>query len=97
MVPSDKHNRLKDERWEEDRAARAFFLRGAFILTKGYSGFSANDILNYLEVQRIREARGEDLMTEEASDGKTSAKPSKNASTPSTSSSGLSPGRRRVR
>lgn len=100
MVPSDRHNRLKDERWEEDRDARAFFLRTAFVLTKGYSGFSANDILSYLEVQRVREARGEDVMeepTKEASSGRTSEKPSKSGSTRSTSSSGSSRAKHRVR
>lgn len=91
MAPSNEHNALKDKMWDRHGEVRAFFLRRAFVLTKGYSGFSPTDILNYLEVQKAMLARGEGLLQEDASPAST--KPSKGASTPSTNSSGSSPGK----
>lgn len=87
MQPSPEHNEQKERIWAADQECRGFFLRSAFVLTKGYSEFSAADILNYFQVQRAAEQRG----------GQTSARStgsagSKNASKPAPTKSTTRPG-----
>lgn len=48
-----KHFALKEKSFEEDPATRAFFLRKAFVLTKGFSAFSDTDIRSYFEAQQF--------------------------------------------
>ncbi len=52
-IQTEKHDELKDQRWREDTACRAFFLQQAFVLTKGYSAFSESDIPGYLKAQEV--------------------------------------------
>lgn len=96
MSPSDQHNRLKDEVWDRDRECRGFFLRSAFVLTKGYSQFSPNDILSYLEVQKVEEAKGGLRSVRVTASGQ-STKPSSPESTTSTSRLGSLPVKPRPR
>lgn len=44
---TERHNEIKARAWASDNAAKGFFLREAFVLTRGFSEFSASDILAY--------------------------------------------------
>jgi hypothetical protein len=48
---TELHDEQKEQVWKEDPEARAFFLHKAFVITKGYSGFSESDIPAYLKAQ----------------------------------------------
>lgn len=50
-MSTEKHNAIKEQVWKEDGVTRAFFLRRAFVLTRGFSEFSEKDILTYLSAQ----------------------------------------------
>jgi hypothetical protein len=93
--PAPGYTKLKHEVFDTDTDARAFFLARAFALIKVSSEFSGSDILNYLEIRRAMEARGDS--TPSTSSPATS---SSSASTTSTNNSGSplvkpSPRRRR--
>lgn len=77
------YNELKLLRFKQDKACRAFFLRRAFVLTTGFSEFSEADILNYLTVQRMTEAKAAAAKLREGRSSDTSKprKPFKRAST----------------
>lgn len=47
------HNLLKEERWSKDAVCQGFFLRGAFVLTHGFSECSGIDILTYLSARDL--------------------------------------------
>jgi hypothetical protein len=53
QMQTEKHDELKEARWKEDADCRGFFLRQAFVITKGYSGFSEIDIQDYLKAQDV--------------------------------------------
>jgi hypothetical protein len=85
-APTPHYTTLKHEVFDKDHDARAFFLGRAFALIKVSSEFSGSDILNYLEIRRAMEARGDS--TPSTSSPATS---SSSASTTSTSRSGSLP------
>lgn len=91
MAGTQEHNALKDRIWGRDPDCRAFFLRMAFVLTSGYSKFSAPDIVSYLEVQKARLARSLEPQPASSTGKGQSAKPSSSERTTSTNKRGYLP------
>ena len=54
----DKYAAMKRSAWDSDPDCRAFFLRSAFVLTKGYLPNSEVDIPDYLAAQEYVHLRG---------------------------------------
>jgi hypothetical protein len=71
QMQTEKHDELKEARWKEDADCRGFFLRQAFVITKGYSGFSEIDIQDYLKAQDVIHLRkvAQDLRQQGPSEG----------------------------
>jgi hypothetical protein len=57
QMQTEQHDQLKEQRWKEDSECRGFFLRQAFVITKGYSAFSESDIQGYLKAQEVLHLR----------------------------------------